>query len=85
MATVDKKTKVVLHLDDGSSRSLTLPEYVNENLLDPNSNLPLYSDVFPAIKAAYETDAGAHVHSADFQTVMTRVQHVIDGWTGNDN
>ena len=82
MATYVKKTVIKLHLNDGKTATINLPECINEQLIDPDNASSLVDDAFDKIKAAYRSDTGATVQSADFYTVTTATNTVAENFVG---
>ena len=82
MAFYEYKTQIKLSLDDGKTAVINLPRGINEYLTDPQNSTPLYTGALEKIKAAYESDDGAHVKSADFITFETKYTYAGVGVTG---
>lgn len=82
MATTSK-VQVKVHLSNGKSNVINLPSPINATLTDPDEGTALHPAAYEAIKAAYATDDGATVASADFAIIRTTTTDIAIGFNGN--
>lgn len=82
MATV-KNVLIKLHLSDGKTATITLPEARNDNLIDENEDT-LVMDACRAMFPVYAADNGATIVNADFYVTTTTTSVVVEGLNAAD-
>lgn len=82
MASITKKVRISLKLDNGKTKQIQLNAApISANMINPDTGDNVFTEVFPTIRAVYEDADGATIDSASVYLVTTTTDTIITDYS----